>query len=128
MKLLTIILPLILATNIFASSKGHEKHMKAANRVIKMVNHQFQGTKQWLPGTIAVKPGEEIELHLINKAPSGVHGFRIWDAKMKNALVTKNIPKGKTVKVRFTAGKKGDIHQFDCQLHGAHVGGQIIVL
>ena len=81
-----------------------------------------------MPGTLIVKAGEKIELKLTNKTPSGIHGFRLWDSNHKNALITTNVPKGKTISSEFTAGKKGDIYQFDCQLHGAHVGGQIIVL
>ena len=39
----------------------------SAKRVIKLVNHQYEGVKQWLPGTIMVNQGDDVEIHLINK-------------------------------------------------------------
>jgi FtsP/CotA-like multicopper oxidase with cupredoxin domain len=130
MKKLILILALCHSLS-FAHGSGNHKHDKAekkADRTLHLVNHQFEGTKQWLPGTMVVKAGETIDIHLTNKAPSGVHGFRLWDADHKNALITVNVPKGKSITKRFVAGQKGDILDFDCQIHGAHVGGQIIVL
>jgi len=129
MKSILTIIVFTMALSVFASGGAHKGHKKTKfDRVLQIVNHQFEGTKQWLPGTLIVKAGEKIQLKLTNKTPSGIHGFRLWDSNHKNALITTSVPKGKTVEKEFTAGKKGDIYQFDCQLHGAHVGGQVIVL
>jgi len=119
MKIMLIALTLSLGlSNVFASGSGHKNHKKVKfHRVLHIVNHQFEGTKQWLPGTLMVKPGEKVQLKLTNKTPSGIHGFRLWDANHKNALITTTVPKGKTVETQFTAGKKGEIYQFDCQLN-----------
>lgn len=124
--LITSLFLTLCLSSAFASGKSHKKTKH--DRVLQIVNHQFEGTKQWLPGTLIVKSGEKIQLKLTNKTPSGIHGFRLWDSNHKNALITTNVPKGKTIETEFTAGKKGEIYQFDCHLHGAHVGGQIIVL
>jgi nitrosocyanin len=92
------------------------------DRVIKVVNHEFEGTKQWVPGTIVVMEGETVELQLINNVPSGIHGFEINDFK-----VSTSIKKGEVGKVTFKADKAG-IFPINCQLHPAHVGGQLVVL
>ena len=55
----TLILGLILSTLSFQGF--------AATRVITLVNHQYEGVKQWLPGTIYANVGDDVELHLINK-------------------------------------------------------------
>jgi len=91
-------------------------------RKVTLVNHQFEGTKQWVPGTIIAKKGDEVEVTLINKAPSGVHGFTIPEFNVKVA-----VEKGKTEVVKFKAAKAG-IFQFKCHLHPAHIGGQLLVL
>ena len=90
----------------------------AKTRVITLVNHQYEGVKQWLPGTIYANVGDDVELHLINK--KGKHGFRI-----KAFNVATHVGE-KMVKLKFKADKAG-IHKIDCQLHGAHIGGQFIV-
>ena len=91
----------------------------AASRVIKLVNHQYEGVKQWLPGTIYANKGDDVELHLINK--KGIHGFRI-----KAFNITEDVGPKKVVKVKFKAAKAG-IYEIDCHHHGAHVGGQLII-
>ena len=91
----------------------------SAKRVIQLVNHQYEGVKQWLPGTIIVNQGDDVEIHLINK--KGLHGFRIKAFNIEETVSSKKI-----TKVSFKASKKG-IHKIDCQMHGAHVGGQLII-
>jgi nitrosocyanin len=94
----------------------------AAKRSVTLVNYETDGVKQWLPGTIIAKKGDEIEITLINNAPSGVHGFFIPDFKVR-----KEILRGKTDKVTFTADKEG-IFEMKCHMHPAHVGGQLYIL
>ena len=93
----------------------------AAERMFTIVNHQFEGTKQWLPGTLIVNEGDNVVIKLINNAPSGVHNFSIpaFD-------INQNVLKGKPATIKFKATKKG-IHNIKCGLHAAHVGGQFIV-
>ena len=91
----------------------------SAKRVIQLVNHQYEGVKQWLPGTIIVNQGDDVEIHLINK--KGIHGFRIKAFNIEETVTSKKVKK-----VTFKASKKG-IHKIDCQMHGAHVGGQLII-
>ena len=91
----------------------------SAKRVIKLVNHQYEGVKQWLPGTIYANKGDDVEIHLINK--KGIHGFRIKAFNIQEQVSSKEIKK-----VSFKASKKG-IFKVDCQMHGAHVGGQLII-
>ncbi len=105
-----------LACCLFAFSAFAEK------RSITLVNYETDGVKQWLPGSIIVKKGDDVELTLINNVPSGDHGFFIPDFK-----ITKLVAKGKKEVVTFKADKDG-IFAMKCHLHPAHVGGQFVVL
>jgi nitrosocyanin len=87
-----------------------------------LVNLEYEGTKIWLPGEITVKKGTKVTLKLINNAPSGEHGFSI-----PAFHVAEVVQKGEPKTVEFTADKVG-IFPFLCQLHPAHVGGQIVVI
>jgi nitrosocyanin len=80
-----------------------------------------QSVKIWEPTTLVVKKGETVKLKLINKAEQE-HGYRIAEFK-----VEKIIQSGQAETVEFTADKEG-IFTIDCQLHPAHVQGQLIVL
>ena len=90
-------------------------------REVTLVNYEIDGTKQWVPGTIAGFVGETLEIKLINKA-KGPHGFMIPSHK-----VTEVVKKGgkKTIKIEL---KEAGIFQMKCHLHAAHIGGQLIVL
>lgn len=105
-----------LACLVFSFSAFAEK------RSITIVNYEYEGVKQWLPGTIIVKKGDDVELTLINNVPSGDHGFFIPDYK-----VTKVVTKGKKEVVNFKADKDG-LFPMKCHLHPAHVGGQLLVM
>ncbi len=72
----------------------------SAKRVIKLVNHQYEGVKQWLPGTIYVEKGDDVEIHLINK--KGIHGFRIKAFNIEEQVNSKKVKI-----VKFKASKKG---------------------
>ncbi len=94
----------------------------AAKRSITLVNYETDGLKQWLPGTIIVKKGDDVEINLINNVPSGVHGFFIPDFDVR-----KEVKKGVKEVVKFKADKEG-LFDMKCHLHPAHVGGQLLVL
>ena len=89
-----------------------------------MVNVEYEGSKLWLPATIVVKKGTKVTLKLINNVPSdpNQHGFAIPDYKIAE-IVNRGEPKT----VEFVADKAG-IFPIICQLHPAHVGGQLVVL
>jgi nitrosocyanin len=94
----------------------------AETRSITLVNYEFEGVKQWLPGTIIAKKGDDVEITLINNVPSGVHGFFIPEFNVK-----KDVKKGVKEVIKFNANKEG-IFAMKCHLHPAHVGGQLLVL
>ncbi len=103
----------------------------AETRAVTLVNYETEGAmvdgrpstvKQWLPGTIIVKKGDDVELTLINNVPSGDHGFFLPDFQ-----ITKVVKKGKKEVVTFKATKDG-IFQMKCHMHPAHIGGQLVVL
>lgn len=94
----------------------------AEKRSITMVNYETDGVKQWLPGIIMAKKGDDVEITLINNVPSGIHGFQIPDFGVK-----KEVMKGKKEVVTFKADKEG-LFQMKCHLHPAHVGGQLLIL
>jgi len=95
--------------------------LQAEVRKITLVNYEIEGTKQWVPGTIAGYEEEELEITLINKA-KGPHGFMI-----PSHDVTEVVKKGekKTISVKL---KKEGIYPMKCHLHPAHIGGQLIIL
>ena len=81
-------------------------------------------TKFWLPSTIVVDQGDQVEINLKNEVPgteNNQHGFTIPAYN-----ITTVVTAGKPEKVTFTADKPG-VFAFGCQLHPAHVGGQLIV-
>lgn len=94
----------------------------AEKREITLVNYEYEGVKQWLPGTIIAKKGDDVQITLINNVPSGIHGFFIPDFNVR-----KEVQKGKKEVVSFKADKDG-LFSMKCHLHPAHVGGQLLVL
>ena len=89
-----------------------------------VVNLEYEGTKVWTPGTLVVKKGTLVKLKLINNVPSdpNQHGFAIPAYNIAE-IVTRGEPKT----VEFKADKDG-IFPINCQLHPAHVGGELVVL
>ena len=94
----------------------------ADKREITLVNYETDGVKQWLPGTIIAKKGDEVQITLINNVPSGIHGFFIPDFNVR-----KEVKKGVKEVVTFKADKDG-LFNMKCHMHPAHVGGQLLVL
>jgi heme/copper-type cytochrome/quinol oxidase subunit 2 len=89
-----------------------------------VVNVEYEGTKFWVPGTLVVKKGSKVKVKLINNVPSdpNQHGFAIPALNVAE-VVTRGEPK----QIEFTADKEG-IFPIICQLHPAHIGGQLVVL
>lgn len=110
----------------------HARHAAAAKQLsgpagavqITVVAVEYQGTKLWVPGTIVAHKGDRVKVSLVNKIPSDPpnHGFAI-DAFDVKEVVNRGEPKS----VEFVADKAG-VFPLYCQLHPAHVGGQLIVL
>ncbi len=91
-----------------------------ATGVFSMVTVEASGAKIWLPSTVVVRPGQQVTLRLENKLDAP-HGFAIDDYAIHVVL-----PAGSSQEVTFTA-KRGLTSRFYCQLHPAHIGGQIVV-
>lgn len=96
----------------------------AESRSFTVVNIEYEGTKIWVPGTLVVHKGDTVKLKLINnvKSDPNQHGFAI-PALNVEAVVTRGEPK----EIEFVASKVG-IFPISCQLHPAHVGGELVVL
>ena len=94
-------------------------------RSFQEVAVEVNGTKFWLPSSITVKKGDSVKIHVVSKVPgdpkASVHGFAIDQFKIQEVVDAK----GKDIE--FVADKAG-IFPIHCQLHPAHVGGQLIVL
>ena len=96
----------------------------AEERQFTVVNIEYEGSKIWVPGTLVVKKGDKVKIKLINnvKSDPNQHGFAIAAYNIA-AVVTR----GEPANVEFTADKAG-IFPNNCQLHPAHVGGELVVL
>ena len=81
----------------------------------------LDGTKIWLPSSLMVHQGDDVELTLINKLDEP-HGFKIADVGIEEVVQ----PKAQTT-VRFTASQPG-AHSYICHIHPPHLGGQMLVL
>lgn len=121
MRRLTLLVPLALLGLVLAGTTVHSKK-KTEVRDFTLVNIQYKGTKVWVPGTLIVKKNDSVRIKLINNAPSGKHGFAIDEFGVKTVVHGQ-----KTEIVEFTAGKAG-LYRIYCHLHGAHIGGQLLVL
>ena len=81
----------------------------------------LDGTKIWLPSSLIVHQGEEVELTLINKLEDP-HGFKVEDVGIEEVVQ----PKAQLT-VTFTAAQPG-AHRYICHIHPPHIGGQMLVL
>jgi len=95
----------------------------AAEMQFTVVNIEFEGSKIWVPSTLVVHKGDTVKIKLINnvKSDPNQHGFTVAAFNVA-AVVTRGEPQT----VEFTADKAG-IFPITCQLHPAHVGGQLVV-
>ena len=80
-----------------------------------------QDVKIWEPTSITAKKGDRVTLRLINKH-ADEHGYEIAAFNVKEVVAGE-----KTATVKFIADKAG-IFPIKCQLHPAHVVGQLLVL
>jgi nitrosocyanin len=89
-----------------------------------VVNVEYEGSKLWLPSTLVVKKGAQVTIKLINnvKSDPNQHGFAI-----PGYNIAEIVNRGEPKETKFTADKPG-IFPIICQLHPAHVGGQLVVL
>jgi len=96
----------------------------AETREFTVVNIEFEGSKIWVPATLVVHKGDTVKIKLINnvKTDPNVHGYAI--AAFKIAEV---VNRGEPKEIQFVADKEG-IFPINCQLHPAHVGGELVVL
>src|SRR5215467_2654644 len=93
--------------------------IQAGARELTVVNIETpQAVKIWEPTTLVVKKGDTVKLKLINKLEQE-HGYRITEFKIE-----KVVQGGQSDTVEFTADKAG-VFMIDCQLHPAHVQGQL---
>ena len=124
MRPLLVLLPILVCLTAGIGLAAEKKKAEAAAITLTEVNIEYEGTKLWLPGTIVVKKGTKVTLKLINNVPSdpNQHGFAI-PAYSIAEIVNRGEPKT----VEFTADKAG-VFPIICQLHPAHVGGELVVL
>ena len=87
----------------------------------RLVNVLVGKTKMWLPSSISVQAGDEVEIAL-NNTLSAPHGF-----KLAQAGIEVEVPSLRNKTVKFTAPQAG-IYDFQCHMHAAHIGGQLVVL
>ena len=102
-----------------APAAGDESTVKK----FTIVSVEIDGAKFWLPSTINVNQGDTVILTLKNNIPgaSNQHGFAI-PAYHIQEVVTRGTDKT----VKFVADKAG-VFPYFCQLHAAHIGGQLEV-
>ncbi|MBI2119899.1 MAG: cupredoxin domain-containing protein [Elusimicrobia bacterium] len=105
------------------SEEDHTAH-QAGVREFSIVAIEYRGTKVWVPGTLIVRKGDKVKIKLINNINSdpNTHGFAIDEFGIK-----KVVARGEIETVEFSADKEG-LFTIYCQLHPAHIGGQLLVL
>ncbi len=86
-----------------------------------LINVVFDGTKIWLPGSLIVHQGDDVELTLINKLEAP-HGFKIDVFGIESVIAAKS-----KSTVKFKA-KVAGVHPYTCHIHPPHIGGQIQVI
>jgi nitrosocyanin len=92
-------------------------------KTFTLVSVMVDDVKFWLPSTIVVDQGDKVKLVLKNQVPGAdvTHGFSI-----PGYNITEVVTRGEPKTITFTADKPG-VFPYVCQLHAAHVGGQLIV-
>lgn len=120
--LLTIAIAATCAPGVLAADTSTEAPQPGVQK-FTIVAVQIGTTKFWLPSTIIVHQGEKVVLTLKNDIPGAEdrHGFSI-----PGYNITDVIKRGEPKTVSFVASRAGTF-PYICQLHAAHVGGQLIV-
>ena len=108
-----------------AASPGAQPAQSSSpgNKSFTLVAVMLGKSKFWMPATIIVEQGDHVKLTLRDEIEGmpNQHGFSIPDYNITE-LVTRGEPKT----VEFTADKVG-VFPFTCQVHPAHIGGQLEV-
>jgi len=122
MRRLVTLLPV--ALTLIAASSAPVAAADTGAMTVTIVNVEYEGSKMWLPGTIAVPKGTKVTVKLVNNVPSepAQHGFAIPAYNIQEV-----VNRGEPKTIEFTADKAG-VFPISCQLHPAHVGGQLIVV
>ncbi len=89
-----------------------------------IVAEQIGKSKFWIPSNIMVNQGDKVKLVLKNEieGAENTHGFNLPGYNITE-VITRGVPKT----VTFTADKPGIFH-YNCQLHPAHIGGELLVI
>jgi plastocyanin len=97
---------------------------QAAEQSFTVVNIEYEGSKVFVPATLVVHQGDHVKIKVVNniKSDPNQHGFAIPDYKIE-----KVVTRGEPQEVDFDA-KEAGIFPIKCQLHPAHVGGELVVL
>ena len=111
------------ATDAVKSAAAAAGLSTTAARTFTVVNVLFEGSKMFVPSVLAVSKGDTVSVTVINNIPGDPpnHGFAIPDFEVE--LV---VNRGEKKTAEFTADKAG-IFDIKCQLHPAHIHGQLIV-
>jgi len=115
MRVLALALGAMLQVGVVAATYGADINLTIVNVVSP------QDVKIWEPTSITAKKGDTVMLQLVNRH-ADEHGFEIAAFNVKEVVAGE-----KTANVKFTADKAG-IFPIKCQLHPAHVVGQLVVL
>lgn len=110
---------LAIALGVFLLAGAATQAGEISLRIVNIVTPQ--DVKIWEPTSIAAKKGDSVTLQLVNRH-ADEHGFEIAAFNVKEVVAGE-----KTSTVKFTADKAG-IFPIKCQLHPAHVVGQLLVL
>jgi plastocyanin len=100
---------------------AEQAHRDREVQKLTFTNQLVGGKKTWLPATATVKAGEKLEITLVNELKDP-HGFRA-----AGLLADAQVVGGGATKTVVVDAPKAGTYKFDCQLHPAHVGGQITV-
>lgn len=126
-RLMSPVLFFALASSAFATSPtppaASAPHTATNAKVEKLTftNKMVDGKKTWLPADAKVPAGSKVEITLVNTLDDP-HGFTAPGLTTDPVIVGGKETKTFTVQ----AQNKGD-YKFSCQMHPAHVGGQISV-
>ncbi|MET0152979.1 MAG: cupredoxin domain-containing protein [Candidatus Binatia bacterium] len=103
---------------------GAAGNARGAEQNFTVVNIDYEGSKVFVPATLVVHQGDHVKIKVVNniKADPNQHGFAIADYKIE-----KVVTRGEPQEVEFDATQAG-IFPIKCQLHPAHVGGELVVL
>jgi nitrosocyanin len=103
---------------------GIAGNARGAEQSFTVVNVEYEGSKLFVPATLVVHQGDHVKIKVVNniKSDPNQHGFAIADYKIE-----KVVTRGEPQDVEFDATKAG-IFPIKCQLHPAHVGGELVVL